>query len=94
MLCDRCREAEATQHFSEITETSIRAGELCRRCYLLELGPVPLDEARAWMTAFPPGTFDFSSPVLEWSERAQLHAQSLPQDVQTFIERHRSRPSV
>jgi len=89
MLCERCGQAEATEHFSEISEASIQAGELCRRCYLLELGPVPIDEARAWMRALPPQTFDSSAVVLEWSERAQLHGQSLPRDIQIFIERHR-----
>ena len=53
-------------------------GELCRRCYLVEQGPVPLVEARAWMTVASAGVMDVSSLVLEWIERAQLHAQSLP----------------
>lgn len=94
MLCERCREAEATEHFSQIAEASIRAGELCHRCYLFELGPVSLDEARTWMAIESQVPIDVGSLVLEWSERAQLHAQTLPRDVQAFIEQHRSPPSV
>ena len=93
IICERCGQRDATEHLSEITETRIRAGELCHECYIVELGPVSLEETRRWMSTEPYLTIDFGLLVSEWSERARVHGQELPREVKAFIERH-ARPSV
>ena len=94
MICERCHERDATEHLSEITETSIRVGELCRACYIVERGPVSIEEVHPWMTIEQYQAIDFSPLVIEWFERTRVHGQRLPDDVQAFMERHRTPPPV
>ena len=89
MLCERCRTCEATERLSEVIEGAIRAGHLCRACYLIELGPVDARRTRRLLEIerLLPGA-DFSVVARELAEQAAAHRQELPAEVLAFVERH------
>lgn len=89
MLCQLCGRHQATERFTEIEDGLSATRQLCRDCYLEELGPVDPGRVRRLLEIerLLPGA-DFGRAARELADQAERHRQRLAPEVLAFVQRH------